>query len=294
MQNLDEAKNIRGKIQLLKELPPLPVMAQRILSLSDDGADIAEFGESIEMDPCLSARIIGLANAAYFGWPGGVRTVYDAIYKVLGLKLVKNLALGLILGGLFRSDKCREFSAERYWFTSVATAIMAQNLLQCMPHERRCNLDNIYLDGLLHDLGLPVLVHLFPEEMNQILSGQIDQSNRSLGEKCKDALGIDPCRAGAMLARKWHLPEDIARVIEHRDDPGYRDEYWPITLLVGCCARQAQALYIGNEAGEDPELKDPLGICEATMEQEKLAAIGKVEEIREMALMFSRSSFIDG
>ncbi len=291
---MNDVKQIRQRIHLLKELPPLPVMAQKILSLSNDNADIAELAWTIEKDPCLSARILGLANAAYFGWPGGVRTMYDAIYKVLGLKMVKNLAVGLILGGLFKAEKCREFSVEQYWFISVATAIMAQNLLPCMSSEFKFNLENIYLDGLLHDLGLPVLVHLFPDEMKLILSGQPDQAGRSLGEKSMDVLGIDACRAGGLLARKWHLPDDIVCVIEHRDDFGYRGDYWPIVLLVGYCARQARALYSGDETGNEQGLIDLLGICEASLDKERRATISNMEGIREMALLFSKNGSVHG
>jgi HD-like signal output (HDOD) protein len=291
---MNDAKQIRQKIRLLKELPPLPIMAQKILALSNDDADIAALAETIEKDPCLSARILGLANAAYFGWPGGVRTMYDAIYKVLGLRMVKNLAVGLILGGLFRVEKCRGFSMERYWFNAVATAIMSQNLFPHMSPDLRHNLDSIYLDGLLHDLGLPVLVHLFPEEIDQVFSAQNEQVGRTLNEISMDVLGIDPRRAGGLLARKWHLPEDIVRVIECREDSSYGGDFWPIVLLVGYCARQAGSLYSGDEFVDERDLMGRLGISEASLEKEKRATIGNLAGIREMAVLFSRNGSING
>ncbi len=70
---------VRHKVLKLKGVPPMPVTAQKILSIIDN-ADISELAGVIEQDPCLAARLIGLANSAYFGWPGGVHTISDAIY----------------------------------------------------------------------------------------------------------------------------------------------------------------------------------------------------------------------
>jgi HD-like signal output (HDOD) protein len=44
-----------------------------------------------------------------------------------------------------------------------------------MSRDHRCEIDNIYMDGLLHNLGFPVLVHLFPNEMDQVLSGETER-----------------------------------------------------------------------------------------------------------------------
>ncbi|HKZ18279.1 MAG TPA: HDOD domain-containing protein [Geobacteraceae bacterium] len=287
MQDGRNIREIRQRIRLLQELPPLPVMAQKILSLSNDDTDIKELADTIEKDPCLSARLLGLANAAYFGWPGGVRTMYDAIYKVLGLKMVKSLAIGLILGGTFRADKCKNFSIQQYWFTAVATALMTQNLLPHISSEFRNNLDNIYLDGLLHNLGLPVLVHLFPLEMEQVFSLAGARSDRPVNECAKEVLAIDTCQAGGWLARKWHLPEDIICVIDHHKNCGYRNDFWPIVLLVGYCARSAKALFFGTRSGQEPEIPALLGICEEAAESQRRKAIRDIEGISEMAALLS-------
>jgi hypothetical protein len=44
-----------------------------------------------------------------------------------------------------------------------------------MSRDLRGEIDNIYMDGLLHNLGFPVLVHLFPNEMDQVLSGETER-----------------------------------------------------------------------------------------------------------------------
>jgi HD-like signal output (HDOD) protein len=286
-REIDEPGKIRRRIQLLKELPPLPAMAQKILSLSNDDTDITELAAAIEKDPPLSARIIGLANSAYFAWPGGVCTIYDAVYKVLGIRMVKSLAIGLILGGVFRVGKNMEYPLRQYWFTAVATAILSQKLFPHVSAEIKDDIDNIYMDGLLHNLGFPVLAHLFPKEMEQVFSGETDRDVFPSDAHMGEVVGIEPCRAGGLLARKWHLPEDIVNVIEHHADPGYRDEYWPITLLVGYCARHAGLLFSGKGSANNPEFPAVLGINEAIVEKGKQMLVKNIEGIDEMALLLS-------
>ncbi len=290
---MDKVKEIRQKIQHLKELPPLPAMAEKILSLSDE-TDIKELAETIEKDPCLSARILGLANAAYFGWPGGVRTIYDAIYKVLGLKIVRSIAIGLILGGLFKAEKCPRFSSDRYWFTSVATAMMAQSLYLHMTADLRRDLRDIYMDGLLHKLGLPVLVHLFPQEMNGIFSADDSNGEYSLNVKCREVIGINPCEAGAWLARRWHLPKDIVCVIENSGDFSYKKDFWAIVQLVGYCSRQAELLFKGDEMLNGLDQLNALGIDAAVLEKENQTVFCKIKGISEMALLLSGSESNNG
>jgi len=290
---MDNVNKIRQRIQALKELPPLPAMAQKILSLSDE-TDIKELAETIEKDPCLSARILGLANAAYFGWPGGVRTIYDAIYKVLGLKIVRSIAIGLILGGLFKAEKCPRFSSDRYWFTSVATAMMAQSLYMHLTADLRGDLRDIYMDGLLHKLGLPVLVHLFPQEMNGIFSAGDSHGEYSINVKCRDVIGINPCLAGAWLARRWHLPEDIVCVIENSGDFSYKKDFWAIVQLVGYCSRQAELLFKGDEMLNGSDQLDALGIDAAVLEKENQTVFCKIKGISEMALLLSGSESGNG
>ncbi len=286
-QEIDESGKIRRRVQLLKELPPLPAMAQKILSLSNDDTDITELASAIEKDPPLSARIIGLANSAYFGWPGGVRTIYDAVYKVLGIRMVKSLAIGLILGGVFRVGKNMESHLQRYWFTAVATAIISQNLFSHVSAEIKDDIDNIYMDGLLHNLGFPVLAHLFPDKLEQLFSGETRHDMFPSDVQLGELTGIEPGRAGGLLARKWHLPEDIVNVIEHHADPAYRDEYWPIALLVGYCARHAGTMLSGNGSPDYLQIPAVLGIKDAIVEEEKLTLVKKIEGINEMALLLS-------
>lgn len=116
------SESIESNLEKLQDLPPLPNLAQLILNFSYDDTDIREFSNVIETNSTLTVKLLNLANSAYSGWPQEIRTVEEAIIKVLSLAQAKGLVIVSILKGLFKSDS-RLFNLERYWFNSITCGI---------------------------------------------------------------------------------------------------------------------------------------------------------------------------
>jgi HD-like signal output (HDOD) protein len=286
MQLSESVTEIRQRILLLKEIPPLPMTAQRILCMHPE-ADVRELAGIIEQSPELAARLLGMANSAYFAWPGGVRTIHDAIYKVLGLKLVKSLVLGMTLSEVFDVKKCRGFRLERYWFTAIVTAQMAQGLFPSLPPFLRGELDNIHMNGLLHNLGMAVLAHLYPRELSHAFSSPVDSTASSTTERIRNVLGILQTQAAGWIARKWHLPRDIVFVMEHHKDTGYRGDFWPVVILVGYCERQSQQLFEKGVFSFEPEITTLLGIDPDDLDRMRSTIYDRHEDLLSMASLMA-------
>jgi len=280
------AAEVRQRILLLREIPPMPLIAQKILCMSPD-ADISELAETIEKAPDIAARLLGMANAAYFGWPGGVRTIYDAIHKVLGIKLVKSFVMGLAFSEVFDVKKCNGFRADQFWFTAMVSAQISQSLLPALDSSLRQEIDNIHLNGLLHNLGVTVLAHLFPAELSRAFSLPFDEENPSVSDKIRTVLGMDQAQAGGWLARKWHLPRDIVCVMEHHKQLDYRGDFWPIVLLVGYAERQAVRLFSESSIAREPEFESLLGIGESVLEKMHLTLDGQLDDLHTMAALMA-------
>jgi HD-like signal output (HDOD) protein len=278
--------DMRERILLLKEIPPLPLVANKILCMAPD-ADVDVLADTIGEAPCLAARILGLANSAYFGWPGGVRTLYDAIYKVLGIKLVKSLAIGMALSSVFDVNRCKGFRLERYWFTAIVTAQLSQSLFSSLDQSLRCRLDNIHMGGLLHNLGLSVLCHVFPQQLSRAFSRPVTAESGTTTCRIREEVGIDQMQAGSWLARKWHLPADIIRVMEFHKDTGYRREYWPLAVLVGYCERQSQLLFTEGIFRREQECENLLGIDDTLMMRVCDGIEGQLEDLLSMASLMA-------
>ncbi|MEJ2453795.1 MAG: HDOD domain-containing protein [Candidatus Thiodiazotropha sp.] len=217
MQSATQAKQ---QILLLKQLPPLSATAARLLEiLSDDNCSLAQLARVISQDPTVTARILGVANSAYFGQVTPIHTVEEAIIRVLGLNMVKSLAFSIALSGVFDTTRCQGFDLENYWFRSLATALMSRELCRHVVASKQPDLDSVYLAGLLFDIGTLVLVHLFPEDYAKVIA-QLRQTPSDPRRLETELVGISSREAGAWLTDRWHLPPVVVKVValSVRDD----------------------------------------------------------------------------
>ncbi|MDZ7750522.1 MAG: HDOD domain-containing protein [Gammaproteobacteria bacterium] len=287
------ANDTRLRINKLQELPPLPVASQRLLAiLSSEDAGMGEVAEAIELDPALAARIVGVARSAFFGNTTTIYGVKDAIIRVLGLDMVRSLGLSISLGDALSYEQTRGFDARRYWISALLTADMARFLAPRVALDHQPQAEPAYLSGLLHGLGLLALAHLFPNELSLALEAAGDDPVRRLAEHERQWVGIDHHAAGGWLARRWHLPEEVARTMEHHHDPHYRGPFWPTVLLVGNCARWSEWRQ-AEEPGLPPSIPEELhtlGIPVTDMAAISAAFERKYEQTLNMAAALAGES----
>ena len=256
----------RIQVQKLNELPPMPLVVQELLRvLGDEDAEVREIADIVERDPALFARIIGVANSAYFNCPEPVTRAEEAIFKVLGLNTAKSIALGIVLGGAFDASRCPAFRASEFWLSGMLAAHLAQRLAPAVAAERLRPAD-VYLCGLLHHLGLLTLVHLYPDEMNRLFLEHREECQESLTEAERELLGVTHLEAGGWLGRRWHLPATAVAVLEHCRDADYRGDHWAAAQLVRLAVAACEALCRGDGATGDAETAALLGIAPDRLE----------------------------
>lgn len=243
----------RREIQQQKELPTLSPSIERILVACEDRhVSQMALAEILGESPTIAARILGLANSAFFGQRDGVHSLQHAI-TVLGTVMVRSIAAGLVLAGTFETRQCPGFDAGRFWVSAVATAQLAQQLRPLVAAGVRPPPDSAYLAGLLHNIGLLALTHLHPAEMNRAFAAYAVAAAQPLGTHIRAELGYDHYEAGIWLGSKWHFPRDLLLVMEHHYNPAYRGDHWPLVLMEGLASRWANRIIDGREddfAGE--------------------------------------------
>lgn len=277
-----------AKIRDIPNLPAIPIAAQQILAaLEKDTISMSGLVDIINTDPSLVSRIIGVANSAYYGAKQPIYTVHDAVIKVLGTNNVFSIALSVILAGPFKANKCPGFHLEIYWAEAIKTAVLAQKIAPELKSGIPGLEEKAYLCGLLHNIGLLVLAHTFPDKVTQIVSIEALEKDRDITEVEERLIGIDRRRAGALLARKWHIPAEVGSTIEHQHDLSYRGDHWQLCNLVGLCARWSHELTLGQAAEVDPQLLEPLQLAPTVVEASIAQVRDKVSEIHKMALMLS-------
>ena len=199
----------------VESIPPLPATAATLLAMAvDPDVEIDALAVVIERDPPLNARLLGIANSAFYAPRQPVMTIKDAIVRVLGLNIVRNMAFGMALTGGLSTESCPQFDVTRYWVTALGTADLASGLTRASKHEDLPDPDTAYLVGLLHNLGELLLVFLKPQEMGEVFKRCDKHSDTPIEIHQRDIFGMDQWQAGAFLARHWQLPKIVGDTIE--------------------------------------------------------------------------------
>lgn len=275
---------LRQEILSLEHLPPLTPIASRLLAVaSDPDLEINELAAIIEQDPSLTARVLGLANSAFFGRVNPIFRVEHAIIRVLGLNLVRNLAISIALSGSFDTRRCCSFDPADYWMNSLATSALAAAIGRRLPANSWPPLvDGLHLAGLLHNIGTLVLVHIRPVQMDEILEQEMTEQAPADFAPERAVLGIDRWQAGQWLALRWHLPEVVLHTLGALGERGYQGPHAEVTAIVKSASRWVHARLCGKEATLSiPGISDDLA---AAAEQE---VAERLDDLRAMAAMFA-------
>ena len=127
-------------------------MHQLLEALSDDGIDRNHLADIIDRCPSLSAKLVGLANSAYFGRASPIKGLSDAIF-VIGFRTVRSLSVATALQAPFENNRCPAFKTGRFWLHAVLTAHVARELAKNAASDLALNPEEAYLAGLLHGMG---------------------------------------------------------------------------------------------------------------------------------------------
>src|SRR5262249_47259594 len=141
----------KRKVYAIRDLPTLPVIAQKVLTLADDDeANAEKLTTIISSDQSISAKVLALANSAYYGYRGQVGTLRQDV-DVIGTSMLKQLSLSvLVCGTVGRNGKNRT----EFWLHSFATANAASLIAK---RTGSSDGDLAFMAGLLHDIGKMVI-----------------------------------------------------------------------------------------------------------------------------------------
>lgn len=203
----------------LRALPAMPRIASEILSLriaTEEGE--TALLELIRKDPAISAKIIGLSNSPAFGTTKRIVSVNDAAAR-LGIKRIKMTALSFAMMASMVRTPGGLLNADCLWRHSLAVTMTMNTLAQYMPEAMRPMEDDIFLAGLLHDIGFLILDSIDPV-LSDSFHARIEAENAPQAEEIENGmLEVDHGELGAELAKQWGLPQTIIEVLRHHHRP---------------------------------------------------------------------------
>jgi HD-like signal output (HDOD) protein/prolyl-tRNA editing enzyme YbaK/EbsC (Cys-tRNA(Pro) deacylase) len=285
------ARRIQQRLEATIEIPPLAETAQKIIKLRvDPNATIDDITGVVETDPALAAQVVSWAASPYYGSAGKIRSVEDAIVRILGFDLVINLALGLALGKTLSLPKDHPQHATPYWHQSIYTAAVIEGLTRAIPRAERPEAGLTYLAGLLHNFGYLLLAHVFPPHFSLICRHLEVNPHLNHGYVEQHLLGITREQMGAWLMRFWDMPDELATALRFQHDPHYAGEHWQYPNLVCLAVRLLSNRGIGTDAQEPipDELLERLGLSREKAEDVVTKVLDAEALLRELAMQFTQ------
>jgi HD-like signal output (HDOD) protein len=203
-----------GQPWAIKNLPPLPAVALRLMGLLDSDVPVKDVVKLLRLDAALAAEILRVSNSPLYGLSRHVDSVSHAVV-VLGGDAVKRLAVTVALGR-FTHKFMKHKGLWRCWTHSVACALIAEDLAGFAGQGR----DRAYTAGLLHDIGRLALLSCYPAEYENLLAVAVE-NDFDFRTTERRLFQIDHCSAGQWLCKSWNLPSDITEAIacHHEPDP---------------------------------------------------------------------------
>lgn len=207
--------SLRHHVEQITKLPTLPVIAQEILALVDDDlVSVNKLSKIIENDPPISARILGVANSAFYGARDPARTLNNAIFRI-GFDSVRNIAIGVaVMTALDGVTHNKALDYRRVFNHSVSVGFIAKLLSR---HFKLGISDEILMCGLLHDIGLLAMSRYFSDKYLNVLNAF--DKEKSLLDVETEVFDFTHADIGNWLAEKWGLPDTVLDTILYHHTP---------------------------------------------------------------------------
>ncbi len=238
----EQRQRLRRVTERIIGLPSLPTVVTQLLSVVGDPASSArDVSQLISTDQALTAKILKVANSAFYGFPRKIATVQFAIV-VLGFETVKNLGLSVaILKRFHQGNDHPLFDRQQFWEHAIGCGVAGRMLAR----KRNRKLEGeAFVAGVLHDIGKLILIEYFPDEFGECLD-RAKSDLLSIAEAEEQVIGVTHAEIGGWLAEKWKLPESLVNAIAHHHAPYELEEPDEILLIT----HMANALTRHNRIG---------------------------------------------
>ncbi len=196
------------------------VVTRIIQIINDPDSTAKDLEEIIEVDPPLTARVLKVANSAYYSPQNKIREIDQAVIW-LGFNTVKEIVLSQKVCEIFEKEVCiGAYSRPALWRHSFAVALLAKMIYRREFGERG---ENAYVAGMLHDIGIIAMDQFMQDEFKQALI-VTEQQQRNLDVVETEILGFNHSSVGQALIESWNLPNEYARAVGNHHNPARNDQ----------------------------------------------------------------------
>lgn len=258
-------EEILRKTQDLPSLPKAAIMVMRETDRAE--ASAASVAALISQDQAITARVLRLANSAYFGLSRQVLDIQEAVV-ILGMRNVRNLAIvASTFPWLMRPLKGYKLGPKQMWTHSFCVAIAAKDLA---TKTKKADPDVAFTAGLLHNIGKVVLSIWLENKVDTMVDLAV-RENISFDQMERKVLGFSHADIGAHLAAQWNLPQTFVDAIQFHHSPNEAETFDPVTdyVHIGDYMTMSVGLGLGADGLRyefQPEAMERVGIAESDVD----------------------------
>jgi putative nucleotidyltransferase with HDIG domain len=241
--------NINELIAKVKDLPPLPGIVIRAMEMAlDPNVSVRDLQLLISKDQALSAKILRIVNSAMYALRREVSTVSHAV-AVLGIQTVSSVIMAASVERVFNSakDLGTKLMSEHSWGAALAARAIAKRVRYENPEEA-------LVCGLMHDIGKPVMLMNLQPRYNEIIS-EVYKGNSNFNQMELLSFGFSHAHVGALLARKWNFPPQLAEAVGYHHNPLSAPSYRQLACIINLANLFMIAMGIGFEKNREIDLE---------------------------------------
>jgi len=206
------AQELVASQEHLSSLPDLYYKVRE--QLLDSELEIGKLTDLIATDPSLTAKLLRIANSAFYGFPRKIETLSRAI-TLIGLDQVGDIVLASTLAATFQGIRPQRMDMHKFWRSSIRKALLCRQFSRNLGERE---VERAFVVGLLSDMGHLVMYHAVPDLMGIVLDTTEDRT-LVRSDKERSLIGCDYCEVGAALCAAWQLPVSMGTIIGNQLTP---------------------------------------------------------------------------
>ncbi|HRD64537.1 MAG TPA: GGDEF domain-containing protein [Candidatus Competibacter sp.] len=232
---------LEQRLSFCGNLPSLPTIAIKIIELANDpNVHLNDVARVIAMDPALVTKLFRAANSPLYGLRRKATNLRQVL-NLLGLQGTLALALGFSLIANSRGTRDTPLDTDQFWRRSLLAATACRILGERLAMK---NLEDLFLAGLLHGIGIMALAIMMPDQYASLLADATDHPEVEMASlDCerlatleRERLETDHAQVGSWLLRRWGLPEHLCQAVLGSAYPSDADVSAQHRTLVECVA----------------------------------------------------------
>ncbi len=269
LQNFLNGDRINRLVLQIDSLPSYPKLYQELMDeLKSEDCSIDKIGEIISKDAGMSAKILQLANSAFFGFSQQIATPAHAA-QILGLDVIQPLVLSYQVFSSFDPKNISSLSMDRLWDHSLAVAKGSLDIAKSLNADE--NIRNFaFTAGLIHEIGCLILASKLPELYGKAIA-IAKERDVQLWHTELEMFNTTHSQVGAFLLGLWGLPDPIVEAVGYHPFPSRYEnrEITPLTLvhIANALAHEANPeIYGAPGPGVDESYLETLGLLDRLQE----------------------------